>query len=404
MNEQISGKIIPLTLENYQCSFYLPKDYDSSNTCYPVIYLLGESNIAPVISAISSVTPTERSVIPTEVKESVLSTTTFLLLGIETQNWESDFTPWKAEPLNKKSPAFTGGASTFLKLLATKIKPYIDNNYRTLADANNTSLIGYSLAGLTTLYALYTTHFANNFASCSGSLWYKDWISYTESQNSSQQNQLTNGRKFNGKTKTLCPTNDCMSTSNKLTNGSISKKNQLTNVSKFVSSDNTSNKQINNSSFTQQFPLTNDHSFSKEEDSYVYKNTNIPLTNEHYSSELKYSFATKSAHPMPTDRKLNIYLSLGSAEKSSRHPLMSQVETCTLKTIELLRHQFPLAKIFFEYNNGGHFTEIPTRIAKAICFLKNTVDSSCKNEAQTILHSTNGISQNIILNKNKDSL
>ena len=351
MNEQISGKIIPLTLENYQCSFYLPKDYDSSNTCYPVIYLLGESNIAPVISAISSVTPTEppaipttasvtsiqqpviptaqpvtpteRSVIPTEVKESVLSTTTFLLLGIETQNWESDFTPWKAEPLNKKSPAFTGGASTFLKLLATKIKPYIDNNYRTLADANNTSLIGYSLAGLTTLYALYTTHFANNFASCSGSLWYKHWISYIEGQ----YIHLTTERMFNGKMTNLCETN-----------GSMSKTEQLTNVSKSVSSYNTINKQINNSILTQQCLLIN-------------------------------------------NRKLNIYLSLGNAEKNSRHLLMSQVETCTLKTIELLKQQFPSAEIFFEYNNGRHFTEVPTRIAKAIIFL-----------------------QNAILNKNKDSL
>lgn len=336
MNEQISGKIIPLTLENYQCSFYLPKNYESCNYRYPVIYLLGESNIAPVISAITSVTSIERSgiptvqpVIPTEEKESVLSTTGFLLLGIETQNWENDFTPWKAETLNKKSPAFTGGASTFLELLITKIKPYIDKNYRTLADANNTSLIGYSLAGLTTLYALYITHFANNFASCSGSLWYKDWISYTKNIN-----QLTT---------------DHMSTLN-----------YQTNVSKSISSNNISNKQIDSSTFSQQRPLTNDHLFSKKKELSDYKSTNIPL---------------------PTNRKLNIYLSLGNAEKNSRHPLMSQVETCTLKTIEILKQQFPSAEIFFEYNNGGHFTEVPTRIAKAIIFL-----------------------QNAILNKNKDSL
>lgn len=351
MNEQISEKVIPLTLENYKCSLYLPQDYNSGELRYPVIYLLGESNILPIIQSFMSLsknnlsaTPTDPtaippdisiiptvhsaippdvSVIPTEAEESPLTIPHFLLLGIETQNWETDFTPWEAPPLNKKSPAFTGGASTFLELLSTKIKPYIDKNYRTLADANDTSIIGYSLAGLTTLYALYTTHFANNFASCSGSLWYKHWISYIEGQ----YIHLTTERMFNGKMTNLCETN-----------GSMSKTEQLTNVSKSVSSYNTINKQINNSILTQQCLLIN-------------------------------------------NRKLNIYLSLGNAEKNSRHLLMSQVETCTLKTIELLKQQFPSAEIFFEYNNGGHFTEVPTRIAKAIIFL-----------------------QNAILNKNKDSL
>jgi len=241
-SQDIRGSISTLTIADYQCSLYLPKQYNSSNISYfPVVYLLGESNILPIMQIV------EKQFCPP-----------FILLGIEAADWEKDFSPWNAEPLVKKSKPFTGGAPQFLLHLKQEIKPYIDSHFRTLPQPENTALAGYSLAGLTTLFALYTTNFAHNFASMSGSLWFYQWTDFCSKQSSASSN------------------------------------------------------------------------------------------------------------------KFRIYLSLGNTEKNSRHPLMSQVDDCTQTTIARLKKQFPQSTdtIFFEYNNGGHFSEISSRIAKALVWLQ----------------------------------
>src|SRR5574344_834947 len=184
----IRGTVTPVTISGYNCSVYLPKQYNEQNRItniesndsnnqrdtenhsvqlqhFPVAYLLGESDIAPVMQIV------EKQFCPP-----------FILVGIEAVAWESDFSPWPAAPLVKKSNPFTGGAPAFLTLLQNEIKPYVDAHYSTLPAPENTTLAGYSLAGLTTLFALYTTNFARNCASMSGSLWYEGWIPFCEKQ------------------------------------------------------------------------------------------------------------------------------------------------------------------------------------------------------------------------------
>lgn len=308
----IRGTVTPITISGYKCSVYLPKQYteqnkitniernDSSNLKdtehhsvqlqhFPVAYLLGESDIAPVMQIV------EKQFCPP-----------FILIGIEAVAWESDFSPWPAAPLVKKSNPFTGGAPAFLTLLQNEIKPYVDAHYSTLPAPENTTLAGYSLAGLTTLFALYTTNFARNFASMSGSLWYEGWVDFC------------NARKLS-----LCE--DATSS---------------------FASDATSNE-------TKQTP---------------------PVATKNVSD--------KTATP------LHLYLSLGNTEKNSRHPLMCKVDDCTQATLSLLKQQLQIASdnssndtsvtnnelhpsntLFFEYNDGGHFNDIPTRIAKGLVSL-----------------------------------
>ena len=59
-----------------------------------------------------------------------------------------------------------------------KIKGFIDENYRTKKEPEYSSLIGYSLAGLTALYGLYQSSAFKRIASISGSLWYDDFTSF----------------------------------------------------------------------------------------------------------------------------------------------------------------------------------------------------------------------------------
>ena len=70
----------------------------------------------------------------------------------------------------------------------------------------------------------------------------------------------------------------------------------------------------------------------------------------------------KSSAP-PSDLR-RIYLSLGDREKNARNQRMAAVEDCTRRAAELLREwNIP---VMFEMNPGGHFQNIPDRIARGI--------------------------------------
>lgn len=60
----------------------------------------------------------------------------------------------------------------------------------------------------------------------------------------------------------------------------------------------------------------------------------------------------------------SVYLSLGDREKNAREPRMKTVETCTGQIAECIRNQG--IKTVFELNPGGHFSDVPLRMAKGI--------------------------------------
>ena len=66
----------------------------------------------------------------------------------------------------------------------------------------------------------------------------------------------------------------------------------------------------------------------------------------------------------PPNSLRQIYLSLGDKEKNARNQRMAAVEDCTRRAAELLREwNIP---VMFEMNLGGHFQNIPDRIARGI--------------------------------------
>ena len=66
----------------------------------------------------------------------------------------------------------------------------------------------------------------------------------------------------------------------------------------------------------------------------------------------------------PPNGPRQIYLSLGDREKNARNQRMAAVEDCTRQTAELLREwNIP---VMLEMNPGGHFQDIPDRIARGI--------------------------------------
>jgi len=59
-----------------------------------------------------------------------------------------------------------------------------------------------------------------------------------------------------------------------------------------------------------------------------------------------------------------VYLSLGDKEKAAKNPRLAVVEDCTIQAAEFLKTQG--VPVVFELNSGGHFQDVPARIARGI--------------------------------------
>lgn len=162
----IQMQIQQLQIAGLTCSLYLPPGYDKSTEHYPVIYVNGEIPINDVLTDL--------------VKKNIQ--TDFLLLSIRPESWNDDFTPWCAPAFREGEAAPQGKADVYLAKLAGEIKPYIDANYRTKPEPERTALFGYSLGGLTAVYALYRTDIFGAVGSLSGSLWYDDFCEFMEKE------------------------------------------------------------------------------------------------------------------------------------------------------------------------------------------------------------------------------
>lgn len=165
----MNGIIQKIEISSFNCEIYLPEKYNISDEKYSVVYVNGEGEIGEFIEKIEPHFDCDCK--------------PFIFVGIEPQNWNSDFTPWPAPALTKKTEAFKGEADNYLRKLTHEIKPFVDESYRTRKEPNNTALVGYSLAGLAAVYAMYKTSVFGKIASISTSMWYDGFIEFLEKSN-----------------------------------------------------------------------------------------------------------------------------------------------------------------------------------------------------------------------------
>ena len=108
-----------------------------------------------------------------------LTTADFTLASIKITDWNSDLTPWAIPPVYKNDDPFTGGADAYLETLTGEIIPAIIGELG--SEPEYIALVGYSLAGLFAVYAMYRTKLFSRIASASGSLWYPGFMDYAKS-------------------------------------------------------------------------------------------------------------------------------------------------------------------------------------------------------------------------------
>jgi predicted alpha/beta superfamily hydrolase len=121
---------------------YLPKNYETSTKKYPVIYMHDAQNLFDSKTSYSG---------EWNVDEKLDSLNTqVIVVGIENGGDKrlEELTPYKNEKYGG------GNADKYLEFIVNTLKPEIDKKYRTKSTAKNTTIMGSSLGGLTSFYAI----------------------------------------------------------------------------------------------------------------------------------------------------------------------------------------------------------------------------------------------------------
>jgi len=111
---------------------------------------------------------------PTPKRKSSLR---FTLVTFETPDWNGSLSPWPAPPLQRGDSEFTGDARATLGWILERLIPGVEARAPGVIGAAR-GMLGYSMAGLFALWALYQTEAFAICGSCSGALWYDGFADY----------------------------------------------------------------------------------------------------------------------------------------------------------------------------------------------------------------------------------
>jgi predicted alpha/beta superfamily hydrolase len=99
------------------------------------------------------------------------------ILPVRIRDWNRELTPWESGPIWGKE-GFGDGASETLDHILHEIIPEFDQEHP--CPGRKYFIGGYSLAGLSALWAVYQTDRFSGAAAVSPSVWYPGWISYAK--------------------------------------------------------------------------------------------------------------------------------------------------------------------------------------------------------------------------------
>ena len=166
---------------------YLPSDYQTGENSYPVVYVLDAQSL--FIQA--GFSPEDRI-----LKESLFQfymrafDREVIIVGIEADpiHFWDEYSPWVNQNMYLWMDPYEanlvegGEGEAFLDFITQTLKPTIDKRYRTLTNAENTSIGGYKMGGLLSVYAgLTRSDIFSNVMAMSPAVWFaesgQEWLS-----------------------------------------------------------------------------------------------------------------------------------------------------------------------------------------------------------------------------------
>lgn len=159
-------KIIQERCDDWDCRVCLPPQFREGER-YPLACLLLNSPGSEMMEQALALLPPESEGGPPS----------FLLAGLAPRDTDSAYTPWPGKAVFRGGGDFGGKAGETVRFLEERFLPGLEGRFPLLP---RPALLGYSLAGLCALYALYETDRFGSFGSLSGSLWYGGWLPFME--------------------------------------------------------------------------------------------------------------------------------------------------------------------------------------------------------------------------------
>lgn len=150
----MKGSVKKFTLEGRECACFAP---DSAGEGLPLAVLCGWG-LEDQIPALAEGLPE-------------------LLLFWNEPDGGRDFTPWPVPPI-WEGEKFTGEGGKYLSFLTETALPYLEREFGASTDPACRALLGYSLGGLFSLWAMGKGAGFSAFASLSGSTWYEGFSEY----------------------------------------------------------------------------------------------------------------------------------------------------------------------------------------------------------------------------------
>ncbi|MBQ6765922.1 MAG: hypothetical protein IJP50_02800 [Paludibacteraceae bacterium] len=163
----------------------LPKDYDTNkNERYAVLYMYDCQNIFHDSLSYTGISWGVKETVETLTDSGVI--TPLIVVGIDNAGElrGNEYSPKKlVQRIREKDPHYFDGkgdylnndsllySDEFLKFVVSELKPYIDSTYRTLPDRENTAIMGSSLGGLMSLYAVLEYPDVFGKAACISTHW-----------------------------------------------------------------------------------------------------------------------------------------------------------------------------------------------------------------------------------------
>ncbi|MCK5169428.1 MAG: alpha/beta hydrolase [Bacteroidales bacterium] len=159
---------------------YLPPNYNNSNDNYPVLYMHDGQNLFDDSTSYVGEWGVD------EILDSLYKTCNFELIVVGIDNGQqyrmTEYGPWKNIRNGKPE------GKEYMEFIVKDLKPIIDNQYRTLSNRENTAIMGSSMGGLISHYAIF--EYPEIFSKAgvfSPSFWYsKNVFSFTEEKNLKQ--------------------------------------------------------------------------------------------------------------------------------------------------------------------------------------------------------------------------
>jgi predicted alpha/beta superfamily hydrolase len=126
---------------------YLPPGYDTSEARYPVLYMHDGQNLFDDVTSYVGEWGVDESLNRLSRDKGL----NLIVVGIDNgqEKRMSELSPWP----NKHVEAAEGEA--YVNFIVNQVKPYIDTHYRTLPETESTAIMGSSMGGLISHYAIF---------------------------------------------------------------------------------------------------------------------------------------------------------------------------------------------------------------------------------------------------------